>query len=108
MYTNWEQDDDLSGCPVPDLKEDGSAPDPVEADCTLGAMSHYVLNATSADHAAEAVKFAAKNNLRFRIKNVRCGIFRVRLLSANVVCRLDTTTLVGLLELVHSLFGLTT
>jgi FAD/FMN-containing dehydrogenase len=61
----------LAGCPVPDLKSDGSAPDPVDAECTLGAMPHYVVNATCADDVAKAVKFAAKYNLRLRIKNVR-------------------------------------
>lgn len=34
-------------------------------------MPHYVVNATCADDVAKAVKFAAKYNLRLRIKNVR-------------------------------------
>lgn len=34
-------------------------------------MSHYVVNATSADDIAKSVQFAAKYNLRFRVKNVR-------------------------------------
>lgn len=71
MYTNWEQTDDMRGCPVPDPKEDGSAPDPVDGECTLGAMSSYVVNATKAEDVVATVKFAAEHNLRFRIKNVR-------------------------------------
>jgi hypothetical protein len=71
MYTNWEQTWDLAGCPVPDLPSDGSAPPAVNAPCTLGAMSNYVVNATGTDDIVQAVKFAARYNLRFRIKNVR-------------------------------------
>lgn len=70
MYTNWEQTEDLSGCPVPNVNEDGSVPDPVEGECTLGGMSSYVVNATSADDVAATVKFSAEHNLRLRIKNV--------------------------------------
>ena len=71
MYTNWEQDGvNNSGCVVPDLPADGSAPPPVETQCVLGGMSAYVVNATCADAIATAVKFAAQYNLRFRIKNV--------------------------------------
>ncbi|KND88978.1 hypothetical protein TOPH_06479 [Tolypocladium ophioglossoides CBS 100239] len=69
MYTNWEQTADLRGCPVPDLPTDGSAPPPVNAVCTLGGMSNYVVNATGVDDIAASVKWAAKFNLRFRIKN---------------------------------------
>ncbi|KAF2177939.1 FAD-binding domain-containing protein [Zopfia rhizophila CBS 207.26] len=68
MYTNWEQEG-TAGCPVPDPPSNGSYPSPVEGDCTLGGMSAYVVNATSADDVAKAVKFAAKYNLRFRVKN---------------------------------------
>lgn len=68
MYTNWEQDGKL-GCPVPDLLANGDLPPPVDTDCTLGGMSSYVVNATSADDIVRSVKFASKYNLRFRIKN---------------------------------------
>ena len=71
MYTNWEQTSDLRGCPVPDLPSDGSAPLPVNASCTLGAMSNYVVNATGVDDIVASVKWAAKFRLRFRVKNVR-------------------------------------
>jgi hypothetical protein len=70
MYTNWEQNDRGEGCPVPGLKADGSAPDPVDGTCSMGALASYVVNATSADDIAAAVKFAAQHNLRFRVKNV--------------------------------------
>ncbi|KAI0813096.1 FAD-binding domain-containing protein [Xylaria sp. FL0064] len=68
MYTNLELISEI-GCPVPDPKEDGSAPDPVASECTLGNMPSYVVNATSAGQVVEAVKFAAEHNLRLRIKN---------------------------------------
>lgn len=77
MYTNWEQTADLKGCPVPDFLADGSAPPPVKGTCTLGGMSNYMVNATGVDDIVASVKWAAKNNLRFRIKNVRdMAIFR--------------------------------
>ncbi|KAJ3492527.1 hypothetical protein NLG97_g5329 [Lecanicillium saksenae] len=69
MYTNWEQSADLKGCPVPDLPADGSAPPPVKKICDLGAMSNYVVNATGVDDIVASVKWAAKYNLRFRVKN---------------------------------------
>ena len=70
MYTNWEQSDDLSGCVVPDPKADGSAPDPVNSECTLGALPAFIVQATSTQDVVEGVKFAAQYNLRLRIKNV--------------------------------------
>jgi FAD/FMN-containing dehydrogenase len=69
MYTNFEQDDAGLGCPVPDPPANGSAPEPVVGECTLGGMASYVVNATSADDIAAAVAFAGKYNLRFRVKN---------------------------------------
>ncbi|RWA11321.1 hypothetical protein EKO27_g3777 [Xylaria grammica] len=68
MYTNLEQLDTV-GCPVPTANEDGSAPDAIDAECTLGNMPAYVVDVTSAAQVAEAVKFAAEHNLRLRIKN---------------------------------------
>jgi hypothetical protein len=65
MYTNWEQDENGKGCPVPDEP----VTSPVSDDCTLGGMASYVINATTADQIADAVKFAATWNLRLRIKN---------------------------------------
>lgn len=70
MYTNWEQTSDLRGCPVPDLPADGSAPLPVNATCELGGMPNYMVNATGVEDVVASVKWAAKHNLRFRIKNV--------------------------------------
>ena len=70
MFTNWEQREDLAGCPVPDPPENGTAPAPVAGNCTLGAMPHYVVNASCVDDIAKAVEFSARYNLRLRIKNV--------------------------------------
>jgi hypothetical protein len=69
MYTNVEQNGNV-GCPVPDAKADGTAPAAVQGECTLGNMAAYVVKATSAKDVSKAVKFAAKYNLRLRIKNV--------------------------------------
>lgn len=71
MYTNWEQTETLAGCVVPDPLTNGSAPPPIQSECTLGGMSQYVVEVESADDIAAAVRFSAKHNLRFRIKNVR-------------------------------------
>ncbi|TGJ79970.1 hypothetical protein E0Z10_g8794 [Xylaria hypoxylon] len=68
MYTNPEQISEI-GCPVLDANDDGLAPDPVDAECTLGTMPSYVVDVTSTAQVAEAVKFAAEHNLRLRIKN---------------------------------------
>lgn len=90
MYTNIEQLGDV-GCPVPDLDEDGSLPDPVESECTLGNMPAYAVNASSVDHVIASVRFAAKHNLRFRVRNVshirplpRCGVWVAACLSTHV------------------------
>lgn len=71
MYSNFEQNENLEGCIVPDLSADGTIEGPVPGVCTLGNMPSYVVNATNADDIAAAVKFSAEHNLRFRIKNVR-------------------------------------
>ncbi|CAJ2499890.1 Uu.00g027430.m01.CDS01 [Anthostomella pinea] len=68
MYTNFEQYGTI-GCPVPDSNTNGSAPAAIEGECTIGNMPSYVVNATSVDDVAAAVKFAAEYNLRLRIKN---------------------------------------
>jgi hypothetical protein len=70
MYSNFEQTEDLEGCVVPDLTANGTIEGPAPGVCTLGNMPSYVVNATNADDLAAAVKFSAKHNLRFRIKNV--------------------------------------
>ncbi|KAJ4344564.1 uncharacterized protein N0V89_012308 [Didymosphaeria variabile] len=71
MYTNFELGNTTKnpGCPLPELPKDGSAPPPIAGDCTLGQTASYVVNVTDAVHIAQAVRFAAKYNLRFRIKN---------------------------------------
>jgi len=70
MYTNMEQISDI-GCPIPDPSDDESAPAAVESECSLGNMPSYVVNVTTTEQVVESVKFAAKHNLRLRIKNVR-------------------------------------
>lgn len=47
MYTNWEQIENGTGCPVPDANADGTVPGPVEGECTLGGMASFVVNASS-------------------------------------------------------------
>ncbi|KAI0199812.1 FAD-binding domain-containing protein [Astrocystis sublimbata] len=68
MYTNFEQISGI-GCPVPDPTEDGSAPAAIDSECTLGNMPSYVVNATNTNQIMTSVRFAAKYNLRLRIKN---------------------------------------
>jgi hypothetical protein len=75
MYTNAEQYGTV-GCPVPDALTNGSAPAAVQRECTLGNMAAYVVKATSSKDVSKAVKFAAKYNLRLRIKNVRDLVFQ--------------------------------
>lgn len=72
MYPNWELDSENGnvGCPVPDTIPTA----PLTGPCTLGALASFVVNASSADDIAKSVKFAAKFNLRLRIKNV-CALF---------------------------------
>jgi len=70
MYPIWEQNGPL-GCPIPDPLTDGAAPSAViSPECTIGGMAAYVVNATKKEHIAATVSFAAKHNLRLRIKNV--------------------------------------
>lgn len=69
IYTTWEQVGD-QGCYLPLLPADGSAPAPIQGNCTLGGMSSYVVNATNADDIAKTVKFTAEKKLRLRVKNV--------------------------------------
>jgi FAD/FMN-containing dehydrogenase len=69
MYINNEITEDGEGCPVPKSTTDGSAPAPINGTCALGNMPSYVVNATSTDDVQAAVKFAARYNLRLRVKN---------------------------------------
>ncbi|KAI1266333.1 FAD-binding domain-containing protein [Xylariaceae sp. FL1019] len=68
MYTNFEQYGTV-GCPVPEPLTNGSAPAAIQGECTSGNMPAYVVDVKSAEDVAESVKFAAKYNLRLRIKN---------------------------------------
>lgn len=74
MYTNWEQIENGTGCPVLDANADGTVPGPVEGECTLGGMASFVVNASSVGDVVETVKFATKYKLRFRIKNVSSSL----------------------------------
>ncbi|KAF2122532.1 hypothetical protein BDV96DRAFT_593064 [Lophiotrema nucula] len=69
MYPIWENSGGDKGCPVPPLPANGSAPAPLEGNCTLGSVSPYIVNASCVDHIVNTVKVAAKYNLRLRIKN---------------------------------------
>ncbi|PLB53578.1 FAD-binding domain-containing protein [Aspergillus steynii IBT 23096] len=65
MYTNMEFTSNGTGCPVP-----AAAPEKgLDGSCELGALGSYFVQATSADDISQAVKFAAKHNLRLRVKN---------------------------------------
>lgn len=112
MYTNWEQlDDGSGGCFPPEaLNIDGSLPAPFKTGCDLGAMSTYSVNATSAAEIAHTVKFAAKHNLRFRIKNVSLFFLNgnAALRSRAHLSSLATATPVDPQEKARSLSGLTT
>ena len=66
MFTNWEFDDQGKGCPQPLIEPTG----PLNGTCTLGALPAYEVLATSAKDVSLAVGFAAKYNLRLRVKNV--------------------------------------
>lgn len=59
-----------NGCAIPDLRNNESAPLPVEDECKVGAMPHFLINATNVEDIAKGVQFAARYNLRFRVKNV--------------------------------------
>ena len=66
MYTNMEFTSNGTGCPVP-----AAAPEKgLDGSCELGALGSYFVQATSPDDVSHAVKFAAKHNLRLRVKNV--------------------------------------
>ncbi|KAH7232860.1 hypothetical protein BKA59DRAFT_407539 [Fusarium tricinctum] len=69
QYPNMELDAHGNGCAIPDLQRNGSAPLPVKEKCEIGAMSHFLINATNVEDVAKSVQFAARYNLRFRIKN---------------------------------------
>ncbi|RGP62981.1 FAD/fmn-containing protein [Fusarium sporotrichioides] len=69
QYPNMELDSHGNGCAIPDLQHNGSAPLPVEGKCEIGAMSHFLINATNVEDVAKSVRFAARYNLRFRVKN---------------------------------------
>lgn len=66
MYTNTEFTSDGKGCPVPDKAPEKG----LDAPCELGALGTYFVHATSAEDISHAVQFAAKHNLRLRVKNV--------------------------------------
>jgi hypothetical protein len=78
MYINHEITSEGEGCPVPLAEANGSAPLPIEAQCLVGNMASYVVNATSGNDIQAAVKFAAQYNLRLRIKNVRYAALKCR------------------------------
>jgi hypothetical protein len=74
MYPVWEMNGPL-GCPVPDPLPNDDAPSAViSPECTIGGMAAYVVNATKKEHVGAAVSFAAKYNLRLRIKSVSTRI----------------------------------
>ncbi|KAH8898772.1 FAD-binding domain-containing protein, partial [Thozetella sp. PMI_491] len=65
MYVNNEFDENGLGCPVPNTVPSS----PLLGTCALGALGAYFVNAQSAEDVSLAMKFAAKYNLRLRIKN---------------------------------------
>ena len=67
QYTNYEFDEDGNGCPVPDTALSVG----LTGECVLGGLATYVVNVTSVQQISTAVEFAAKYNLRLRVKNVR-------------------------------------
>ena len=67
MFTNNEFDQNGAGCPVP-----ASVPtSPLTGPCDFGALGIYFVNATTSEDISLAVQFAAKHNLRLRVKNVK-------------------------------------
>ena len=67
MFTNNEFDQNGAGCPVP-----ASIPtSPLTGPCEFGALGIYFVNATTSEDVSLAVQFAAKYNLRLRVKNVK-------------------------------------
>ena len=67
QYTNYEFDQNGAGCPVPDTVPST----PLTGECVLGGLATYIVNVTSVKEISKAVVFAAKHNLRLRVKNVR-------------------------------------
>ncbi|KZW00940.1 FAD-binding domain-containing protein [Exidia glandulosa HHB12029] len=65
MYTNWEVTEDGTGCPVP---QDITLT-PVNGTCSYGNLASYIVEVASTQDIVNSVKFVAKHNLRFRIKN---------------------------------------
>ena len=67
MFTNNEFDENGKGCPIPT----SNASMPItNATCEFGALGQYFVNVTSPQDISLAVQFAAKYNLRLRVKNV--------------------------------------
>ena len=67
VYTNNEFDENGNGCPLP--ASNLSMPI-TNATCELGALGTYFVNVTTEQDISLAVQFAAKYNLRLRVKNV--------------------------------------
>ncbi|KZW00931.1 FAD-binding domain-containing protein [Exidia glandulosa HHB12029] len=65
MYSNWEVTEDGTGCPVPR----NVSLTPVQGTCTYGNLAPYIVDATVAQDIVNSVKFAAKYNLRLRVKS---------------------------------------
>lgn len=65
MYSNWEVTHDGVGCPVPD----DFVQTPVNGTCTYGNLAPYIIDATSSSDIVAGLKFAARYNLRLRVKN---------------------------------------
>ncbi|CEL09795.1 hypothetical protein ASPCAL12924 [Aspergillus calidoustus] len=66
-------DPSWSGAACQPLYRNGTSisgdPDAASKGCSLGNLSPYVVNATTAAHVQSAIRFARKNNLRLNIKN---------------------------------------
>jgi hypothetical protein len=108
QFVNWELDDAGNGCVTP-----ATVPPPpgiTDRTCVLGAQASYVVRAETAQDVSLAVKFAAKYNLRLRVKNVRSARLqrRNRQKLIHDHNRRDTITLDDLLALDRSRFGRTT
>lgn len=71
MFTDTEFDENGNGCPVP-----ATVPtSPLTGKCVLGALASYIVEVESAQDISLAIKFAAKYNLRLRVKNVKLRLF---------------------------------
>lgn len=66
MFVNTEFDENDDGCPVPNADPTS----PLTGKCSLGSLASYIVEVQSVQDVSRAVKFAAKYNLRLRIKNV--------------------------------------